>query len=401
MHFDGTETAAEIEQALQELLFPITTPATGEARSCGSEGATRCSRSVFVYEYFNAAVNHGRDLLIGFRGERNAGVGAIPQIVVTGDSNDAAVAIELVRQDGINYYGLETLNIKLGHGSDVLNVRGTIPTTNLELGDGDDRVYVSHLADVGIDGRPDYLPGHLDLIEGQLNIAMGAGRHTLMISDEMASAGDTGVLITDVTPRNEILVRNLAPAEISYGAAPGGNFYDGITIWTGSGADQIAINGTHYRNSGLWTITALNTGLGNDTRDRGPQPGRRRLLRAPHAGRVRQPPAPHRRPAPRRPAAARGLGEGLRRRRPDRPEPLRRRLRHQHDRPVRLLRARPDRAGRVHPPVPRDRAGRRDHDAVRRRSATASPHSSTASPPPGRSTAPSSPSRPRPRRART
>ena len=100
MHFNGTETAAAIEQALQELLFPITTPATGEARSCGSEGATRCSRSVFVYEYFNAAVNHGRDLLIGFRGERNAGVGAIPQIIVTGDSNDAAVAIELVRQDG-------------------------------------------------------------------------------------------------------------------------------------------------------------------------------------------------------------------------------------------------------------------------------------------------------------
>ncbi len=264
VHFDGTESAADIARELQDLLFPLTDDDPRESARCGLEGTTRCSQSVFAYEYFNSAANHGRDVLIGFRGERNAGVGPVPQIHVTGDDNDAAVAVERLRVDGINYYGLETLNLRLGHGHDVLNVRGTIPTTNLDLGDGDDRVYVSHLADVAIDGRPDYLPGHLDLIEGELNIAMGAGRHTLMISDEMASIGDGAVLITDQTPRNEILVRGLAPAEITYGAAPAGSFYDGITIWSGSGADTITIDGTHTRNQGLWTITALNTGLGDD-----------------------------------------------------------------------------------------------------------------------------------------
>ena len=36
--------------------------------------------------------------------------------------------------DGINYYGVETLNIDLGSGDDVFNVQGTTATTNLSLG---------------------------------------------------------------------------------------------------------------------------------------------------------------------------------------------------------------------------------------------------------------------------
>ena len=67
-----------------------------------------------------------------------------------------------------------------------------MPVTNIDLGAGDDRVYVSHLADVGLDERPDYLRGHLDRLDGALNLDFGAGRHTLMISDEMATAGDAG-----------------------------------------------------------------------------------------------------------------------------------------------------------------------------------------------------------------
>ena len=84
--FAGTETAAQIELALQNLLFAVTVPATGESRTCGTLGTTRCARSVYVLEYANSAVGHGRDLLIGFRGERNAGVGALPQILVTASS---------------------------------------------------------------------------------------------------------------------------------------------------------------------------------------------------------------------------------------------------------------------------------------------------------------------------
>ena len=211
---------------------------------------------------------YGRDLLIGFRGERNAAVGAIPVIYVVGTINDTAVAVERVRQAGINYYGLETLDIRLGSGDEVVNVQGTLPHTIIDLGGGDDRVYVSHLADVGQDARPQYLRGHLDLVQGALDLAFGAGRHTLLISDEMASVGDE-VRITDAPGTGEILIAGLAPAPITYGADPvTGNFHDGIRIWTGSGADTIAIDATHARESlTRWTVTWLNTGLGDDIVD--------------------------------------------------------------------------------------------------------------------------------------
>ena len=47
------------------------------------------------------------------------------------------------RTNGIDYYGVETLNIALGIGNDVFNVQGTSAVTNLTLGAGDERVYVS------------------------------------------------------------------------------------------------------------------------------------------------------------------------------------------------------------------------------------------------------------------
>ena len=83
----------------------------------------------------------------------------------------------------------------------------------------------------------------------------------------MATAGDPNVVIAGVTTASdEIRISGLAPAPITYGAAPGtGNFHDGIRIWSGSGADTIAIDDTHARESLTeWTVTWLNTGLGDD-----------------------------------------------------------------------------------------------------------------------------------------
>ena len=234
------ETVAD---ALQAFLF-------ANPNSCGTEGETRCSSSVTVRRL-------GSELLIGFRGELK---GADAPVLTAIGANGHA--IEALRLDGVSYHGVETLDIDLGSGHDVLNVQGTTATTTVRFHKGDDRVYVSSLADTPLDGRPDHLSGHLDDVDGALHLHLGEGRHTLMISDELATAGDTDVRITDDIATNEILVDGLATGAITYGATDG-TFLDGITIWTGSGADTIDIDGTFFRAAGR-TITSLNTGLGND-----------------------------------------------------------------------------------------------------------------------------------------
>ena len=175
--FAAGATAQDVEDALQAAALPgrharAAPTATATARAASSSSAS------------------ARDYLIGFRGERNGRPRrrplSFPAAGLTATGAGGA-ALDVRRIDGINYYGLETLDIALGQGDDVFNVQGTLPVTNVSLNGGNERVYVSHLADVGIDGKPDYLRGHLDDVDGALNLDFGAGRHTLMISDEMAT----------------------------------------------------------------------------------------------------------------------------------------------------------------------------------------------------------------------
>jgi Ca2+-binding RTX toxin-like protein len=196
------------------------------------------------------------------------------------------------RMDGINYYGVETLNIYAGSGSDVLSVQGTTPgskgfadlggiaVTNVSLAAGNDRVFVSSNAD--LDGASwanvDFLTGNVDDVRGALNLDLGAGRHRLFVSDESATVGDPNIRINDTAPATlnglaanaEIWITGLAPAGMSYKVDPSGNLYDGVAYWTGSGNDTIFINGTHDRpaiasgHPTRRTTTVLNTGLGND-----------------------------------------------------------------------------------------------------------------------------------------
>ena len=209
---------------------------------------------------------HGNTFQFFFQGEdRFRGIAWVDVSGLTGGGVRLAT-----RVDGINYYGVETLNVDLGSGHDVFNVQGTSAVTNLDTAAGNDRIYVSSQSRYGLADRPDFVPGHLDLIAAALNIEAGSGRHTLMISDEASGTGDVGV-ITDVapsalnslSPTAEIWVTGLGePGGISY-AATGGTFADGITYWLGSGADVVTVDGTHVR-AGVRTITSLNTGLGND-----------------------------------------------------------------------------------------------------------------------------------------
>src|SRR5260370_26515005 len=64
---------------------------------------------------------------------------------------------------------------------------------------------------------------------------------------------------------NMIYVAGLAPAAMSYQASGGGNFYDGVSYWTGSGADTVTIEATEPSLDATHrTTTEPNTGLGNN-----------------------------------------------------------------------------------------------------------------------------------------
>ncbi|HVP74739.1 MAG TPA: hypothetical protein VMS63_01865, partial [Gaiellaceae bacterium] len=178
------------------------------------------------------------------------------------------------RASGIDYANVETLNLNLGSGDDVVNVQGTTATTNLSTAAGDDRIYVSSGANVGLNDHPSFIAGTLDNLLGTLNIDAGTGNQTLMISDEASTVGVASALMTrdvnaarlvnpTLSPTAELYLTGFAVGGISLEAAPTGSFGGGIDIWMGSGDDHVTVNATHFRSS-VNEVTELNTGLGND-----------------------------------------------------------------------------------------------------------------------------------------
>lgn len=277
------ESAAALQLALQLLLFPQTAgddPGVSELCGSGTPPTTACAASVYVWQL-------GGEFLIGFRGEVNAdpanpvtiGLTAIGSAVtLTG----ATAAFSTARQHGVEFAGLETMDVSLGSGDDVLNVQGTSAQTNVSLGAGDDSVFVSSLANEPLGAHPQFLAGELDGILGTLNLDFGTGdANSLLISDEASVAGDANVLMSDsvaeasardaaVTAGEgflggapEISLVGLATGSITWRAAADGRLDPGIRIWSGSGADSFAVDGTFYR-AGTRQTTWLNTGLGDD-----------------------------------------------------------------------------------------------------------------------------------------
>jgi Ca2+-binding RTX toxin-like protein len=216
----------------------------------------------------------GAGYLIGFRGEVNADTAAPRRLLLAATGATSAIG-GLLRTDGLTYTGVERLDLTLGRGDDVLNVRGTTAVTGVDAAGGDDRVYVSSTADVALTGHPDLLGGVLDDILGSLNLQFGTGHGTLLVSDLDARAGDADVLVTDriaaardrdadVAAWAEIAMLGLAAGSISYAAAATGDLAGGIRLWTGYGADHLTVDGSFAR-AGRRTTTWLNTGLGDDT----------------------------------------------------------------------------------------------------------------------------------------
>src|SRR6185437_13925068 len=203
--------------------------------------------------------------------------------------------------DGLNYYGIQVMNLMLGTGGDVLNVQGTSPgwansgsvvddrgvvvtgvpsVTNVTFGAGNNQVFVSSNADVDqmTQAGFDFLTGDLSQLYGSLNIDFAAGRHRLMISDESSTLASTAAItdhVTSLTTKDglsasaEIDITGMGQGGggISYRTGPGGNFDDGIEYWFGSATDNIYIDGTEPDNMdgiGGRTTTMLSTGLGDD-----------------------------------------------------------------------------------------------------------------------------------------
>ena len=88
----------------------------------------------------NIAVSkHGNTFVLTFQGsQRNVKLDAVNGAGLLGGTLDVATRVE-----GVNYYGVGTLNVNLGSGADTANVRGTSAVTNLSTGAGDDTISVA------------------------------------------------------------------------------------------------------------------------------------------------------------------------------------------------------------------------------------------------------------------
>jgi hypothetical protein len=199
--------------------------------------------------------------VIGFQGLlRNVRDGIGVGLLVAENRTDGDITVT-TRMDGINYYGMETLNLNLGFGNDILNVQGTTAETNVELNDGGvlgdpELVFVSSDADLdprlqinsdaATRANPDaagpfafdYLRGNLDTLSGDLNIDAGAGRHGLWVSDAQSETADTAAAMATATPINgldlEVELTGLTDGDIRFGAtenAVDGHFAEGMTVW--------------------------------------------------------------------------------------------------------------------------------------------------------------------------
>jgi hypothetical protein len=215
--------------------------------------------------------------LITFKGEHRDLVIAGVDVDVTGLGG---ASVELTtREAGLSYFNLEQLDLILGSGDNILNIQGTSATTNVNLGGGNDEIYVSSLSDLNFTKREPTFIGNLDGVLGTLNIDGGTGDQRLFISDASSVASDfvtitnriparglPGENLTNLDRNAELFVIGVSPAPISIMAdGVAGSFREGFRIETGSGDDTVNITNTIWRtriaDAGR---LELDTGLGND-----------------------------------------------------------------------------------------------------------------------------------------
>ncbi|MCW9025537.1 MAG: DUF4347 domain-containing protein [Gammaproteobacteria bacterium] len=177
------------------------------------------------------------------------------------DDNDLLVTNTLLTgldmSDGIQYAGMEFINIATGSGSEKVDVQSTAlnSLTTISTNDGDASINVS--SDAPANG------GTLDGIQGELSLLMGSGVNELNISDIASTSADDNIVITNSR------ITGLAPAAINYSTT--GRYAHGVNIWFGEGSDTAEIESTHsdsvttvWANDGNDDITATDNSPGED-----------------------------------------------------------------------------------------------------------------------------------------
>jgi hypothetical protein len=194
-------------------------------------------------------------------------------------SNLEGTASLVVRGPSVSYYNVAELNLMMGDGADLINVRGTSAVTNIDLRGGNDEVYVSSQFGVSFTDRSLNYVGALDNLLGVLNIDGGKGTQIITLSDAGSLVGDPNVQILDSIPPRSVLdltgvdqtadlfIFGLAPVGITVKADDAqGGVTGGFNLRTGSGNDTVYITGSAYSAvPGASPVTEISTGLGDDT----------------------------------------------------------------------------------------------------------------------------------------
>ena len=271
----GTFTLTLLDQTTALLPFDITLEALTDALqpilNPNNTDPSKPFTNNFDIEQF------GDRFLITFRGEhrdlRIDGVDIDTTELRGGD------VILTNRDEGLSFFDLETFDLNLGDGANIVNVRSTSATTNLSLAGGDDEVYVFSTSDIDFAERSPSFIGNLDGILGTLNIDGGAGDQRVVISDASSVDGNV-VSISERLPARgipgqdlsnldrfaELFIIGASPAPISLQADRiDGTFRNGLLIETGSGDDTVTVTATIARNRiAAAAAMDLDTGLGND-----------------------------------------------------------------------------------------------------------------------------------------
>ncbi|MCH2123012.1 MAG: hypothetical protein MK136_17440, partial [Pirellulaceae bacterium] len=205
---------------------------------------------------FNVA-RHDNVLQLTFQGEhRNYRLDCATDIA------PAAVLDKIAcntRLEGVNYYSFEEIDITLGDGGNTFNVQGTDhdALTNLDTGEGADRIYVSSDA-AGDHNDTSQSHGDLAQIRGTLNIEAGGGVNALYVSDFDSTAADAKIEIFNNAIQGFLPG---ATGSMTY-TATGGTFEDGLVYWAGQGSDRMVIHSV--RQQGL-EQTVIYPNHGDDT----------------------------------------------------------------------------------------------------------------------------------------
>ncbi|CAB9505197.1 Kringle domain [Seminavis robusta] len=256
----ASTTAEGLEGLIQDALFP-----DGYESSCGTTGITVCSQSVKVYDM-------GTGFLVTFVGERlNQGVSLeyITDNLVNFESEmfqNSTLDIK-ERPSDIVYANTEYLDIGMGAGDTILNIRGSTATTKITTQSLDDYIFISSEAnqDSSNAASVDVLLGWLDYLEEDVTVEAGSGRHRLMMSDEkssisMAAEGDPAVLTSTSLTNIKEGLGNI------YFSAEGGHWSAGVNLWLGKNDDYLSVTSIPANEDGndLRTTTSIHAGSGDD-----------------------------------------------------------------------------------------------------------------------------------------